>query len=96
MTHGKPHNANASAGRDLATIGSITGHKDKTLILYYGRASTESRDQTMDLLETFACKERLGLGLDTVPPDVLILGGIGKVWCRRSDSNRHEFDLARF
>ena len=84
------------AGRDLTTIGSITGHADKTLILHYGHASTESRDRAMDVLETFAGNETLGLGLDSADPNGLIYGRIERVWCRRSDSNRHEFDLARF
>ena len=38
---------------------SITGHKDKTLILHYGHASTESRDKAMDVLEQFAGKRIL-------------------------------------
>jgi integrase len=39
VTHDARHTAVTrmlQAGRDLATIGSITGHKDKTLILHYG------------------------------------------------------------
>jgi hypothetical protein len=62
-------------GRDLATIGSITGHADKTLILHYGHASTESRDKAMDVLEKFAGNETLGLGLDTFGANALIYGG---------------------
>ena len=31
-----------------------------------------------DVLENFAGKEKLGLGLDKAPSDVLILSGIGK------------------
>ncbi len=78
MTLGTAVTRMLQAGRDLATTGSITGHADKTLILHYGHASTESRDLAMDVLESFAGKEKLGLGLDIVPPDVLILSGIGK------------------
>jgi hypothetical protein len=47
------------AGRSLATIGSITGPKDKTLILHYGHASTESRDKAMDVLDECAGNECL-------------------------------------
>ena len=79
------------AGTDLATIGSITGHKDKTLILHYGHATAESRDGAIDVLDDFAGKG-IGRSLDTVPDDLLILSGIGKGWCRRSDSNRHVLD----
>lgn len=60
------------AGKDLATIGSITGHTDKTLVLRYGHASTESRDQAMDVLEKFAGNENLGLGLDKIGINGLI------------------------
>ena len=67
------------AGRDPATIGSITGHADKTLILHYGHASTESRGKGMDVLENFAGTEPLGLGLDSVGRNALIYEG-----CRRS------------
>lgn len=78
VTHDARHTAVTrmlQAGRDLATIGSITGHQDKTLILHYGHASTESRDRAMDVLEKFAGNESLGLGLDTVGKDALIYSG---------------------
>ncbi len=58
-THDARHTAVTrmlQAGKDLATIGSITGHKDKTLILHYGHATTESRDSAMDVLDNFAGK----------------------------------------
>ena len=42
------------AGVDLATIGSITGHTDKTLILRYGHATSESRGKAVSVLEKFA------------------------------------------
>lgn len=77
-THDARHTAVTrmlQAGKDLATIGSITGHTDKTLILRYGHASEESRAQAMDVLENFAGKQNLGLGLDTVPADALIYSG---------------------
>jgi integrase len=67
VTHDARHTAVTrmlQAGRDLATIGSITGHADKTLILHYGHASTESKDRAMEVLENFAGNENLGLGLD--------------------------------
>ncbi len=79
VTHDARHTAVTrmlQAGRDLATIGSITGHTDKSLILHYGHASTESRDRAMDVLEDFAGNETLGLGLDRVSKDALIYSGI--------------------
>ena len=79
VTHDARHTAVTRmlhAGRDLATIGSITGDKDKTLILHYGHASSESRDQAMDVLEAFAGNETLGLGLDTIPEDAPIYSGM--------------------
>jgi integrase len=77
VTHDARHTAVTrmlQAGRDLATIGSITGHADKTLILHYGHASTESRDKAMDVLEQFAGREHLGLGLDTMDTNGFIYG----------------------
>ncbi len=79
VTHDARHTAVTrmlQAGRDLATIGSITGHTDKSLILHYGHASTESKDQAMDVLEKFAGNETLGLGLDTISKDALIYSGM--------------------
>jgi hypothetical protein len=61
------------AGRDLAAIGSITGHTDESLILHYGHASTESKDQAMEVLEKFAGNETLGLDLVTISKDALIV-----------------------
>jgi integrase len=40
------------AGVDLSTIGSITGHTDKSLILYYGHATAELRERAGDVLES--------------------------------------------
>ncbi len=42
------------AGKDLATVGSITGHADKTLAMRYSHASRESRVALMDIAENFA------------------------------------------
>jgi integrase len=78
VTHDARHTAVTrmlQAGRDLATIGSITGHADKTLILHYGHASTESRDKAMDVLEQFAGKQNLGLDLDTVGMNGVVFEG---------------------
>ena len=50
----------------------------------------------MDALENFAGNEGLGLGLETVEEEADFSEGFEELWCRRSDSNRHEFDLARF
>jgi hypothetical protein len=49
------------------------------LTLHYGHASTESRDQAMDVLEKFAGNESLGLGLDTKINNVLFSEGMRKV-----------------
>ena len=81
VTHDARHTAVTrmlQAGRDLATIGSITGHKDKTLILHYGHASTESRDKAMDVLESFAGSE-LGLSLDSAGGNAMIYEGNRRV-----------------
>jgi integrase len=81
VTHDARHTAVTrmlQSGRDLATIGSITGHTDKTLILHYGHATTESRDKAMDVLENFAGNETLGLGLDTVRGKVPFSQGMRK------------------
>jgi len=64
------------AGRDLATIGSITGHKDKTLILHMDAPKTESRDKAMDVPEDLAGSETLGFALDTIQKDALIYSGM--------------------
>jgi integrase len=80
VTHDGRHTAVTRmlhAGTDLATIGSITGHKDKTLILHYRHATAESRDGAIDVLDDFAGKG-IGRRLDTVSDDVLIFSGIGK------------------
>jgi hypothetical protein len=66
------------------------------MILHYGHASTESRDRAMDALENFAANAALGRRLDTVVDGADFSEGFEECWCRRSDSNRHEFDLARF
>ncbi|HEX8773749.1 MAG TPA: site-specific integrase [Pyrinomonadaceae bacterium] len=39
------------AGVDLSTIGAITGHTDKSLILYYGHSTAESRARAGDVLD---------------------------------------------
>lgn len=45
------------AGIDLATIGSITGHRDQTLILYYSHATQMSRARAAEVLEEWAGKK---------------------------------------
>lgn len=82
VTHDARHTAVTrmlQAGCDLATIGSITGHHDKTLILRYGHASTESRDRAMGVLEKLGESDTLGLGLDRVGKDAVIYSGNQKV-----------------
>ncbi len=41
------------AGVDLATVGSITGHSDKTLILHYSHAARESKRKAGKVLDDF-------------------------------------------
>ena len=41
------------AGVDLATVGSITGHSDKTLILHYSHATRESKRLAGKVLDDF-------------------------------------------
>lgn len=60
-------------GQDLATIGSITGQSDRTMILHYGHASQESRDRAMTVLDDFAGTQALGLRLDSVPKKLRLL-----------------------
>ena len=77
-THDARHTAVTrmlQAGIDLATIGSITGHADRTLILHYGHASAESRSKAISVLDDFAGTEALGLGLDTKKKGRPIYGG---------------------
>ena len=78
VTHDTRHTAVTrmlQAGCDLATIGSITGHKDKTLVLRYAHASNESRDRAMVVLEKLATSESLGLGLDSVEKEAMVYSG---------------------
>jgi integrase len=42
------------AGLDLATIQSITGHSDKTMVLYYSHATPASRERAAAALEAYA------------------------------------------
>jgi integrase len=42
------------AGVDPATVGSITGHTDKSVILYYSHATADSRRKAVSVLEEFA------------------------------------------
>lgn len=69
VTHDARHTAVTQMlqkGIDLATIGSITGHGDRTMILRYGHATTESQRKAMRVLESFAGFDALGLSLETV------------------------------
>jgi integrase len=81
VTHDARHTAVTrmlQAGCDLATIGSITGHHDKTLILRYGHASEESRNKAMGVLDKLADDQALGLNLDRVGKDAMIYSGNSK------------------
>ena len=42
------------AGLDLATIQSVTGHSDKTMVLYYSHATLASRERAAAALEAYA------------------------------------------
>lgn len=57
VTHDARHTAVTrmlQAGIDLSTVGSITGHSDKHLILHYSHATRESRAKAVNVLEDFA------------------------------------------
>lgn len=41
------------AGVEMATVGSITGHSDKTLILHYLHATRESKRKAVKVLDDF-------------------------------------------
>lgn len=72
VTHDARHTAVTrmlQAGVDLATIGSITGHGDRTMILRYGHATTESQRRAMQVLENFAGFGLVGDGLETTTED---------------------------
>jgi len=73
VTHDARHTAVTrmlQGGIDLATIGSITGHTDRTMILRYGHATSESRAKAVAVLEKFAGNAGLGLRLDTETKNV--------------------------
>ena len=55
------------AGVDLATIGSITGHGDRTMILRYRHATTENQKRAMQVLENFGGFGSVEDGLETSP-----------------------------
>lgn len=64
VTHDARHTAVTrmlQAGVDLATIGSITGHADPTMILRYGHASNQSKRTALNVLERFAGLDSLDL-----------------------------------
>lgn len=72
ITHDSRHTAITrmlQAGIDLSTIGSISGHTDKTLILNYGHASARSKKEAAEVLEDFVTgtdgKSRANLRLVT-------------------------------
>ena len=72
VTHDARHTAVTrmlQAGVDLATIGSITGHGDRTMILRYGHATTESQRRAIQVLENFAGFDLVGDGLETADKD---------------------------
>lgn len=48
-------------GVDLTTIGSITGHKDRSLILWYSHATKESRQNAADVIERQAGAEAVDI-----------------------------------
>src|SRR6185369_6247813 len=69
VTHDGRHTAVTrmlQAGIDLSTISSITGQGDKTMVLRYGHATTESKNVAMESLENFAGNINLRLGSDSV------------------------------
>lgn len=76
VTHDARHTAVTrmlQEGNDLATIGSITGQGDKTMVMLYGHASSESISRAMNALENFAGIDALGDGLETGSSDAPVL-----------------------
>jgi integrase len=54
VLHDARHSATTrmlQAGVDLDTVGSITGHSDRALILYYGHATRDSKRRAAEALE---------------------------------------------
>ena len=69
VTHDTRHTAVTylmQAGHDLKTVGALTGHSDKTMVMLYSHASQESVNRAYDALESFAGTGTLGLELDTI------------------------------
>ena len=61
ITHDARHTAVTrmlQAGIDLSTIGEITGHSDKNLILHYSHATHESRKEAINVLENFVIGQK--------------------------------------
>lgn len=61
ITHDARHTAVSKmiqSGVDLSTIGEITGHSDKNLILHYSHATHESRKQAVEVLDIFVSGQK--------------------------------------
>lgn len=77
VTHDARHTAVTRMlqdGNDLATIGSITGQGDKTMVMLYGHASPASISRAMNALENYAGIQALGDDLETDVEDVAFYG----------------------
>ena len=61
VTHDSRHTVVTNllqAGVDLATVGSITGHTDQSLILYYAHSTAQSRTDAAGVLENFVHQKK--------------------------------------
>lgn len=68
VTHDMRHTAITQMlqqGHDLATIGSITGQSDKTMVMHYGHASFQSISRAMNALQDAGIIQQSGDGLET-------------------------------
>jgi len=69
VTHDTRHTAVTylmQAGHDLKTVGALTGHSDKTMVMLYSHATQQTVNRAYDALESFAGTGTLGLDLDTI------------------------------
>jgi integrase len=69
VTHDTRHTAVTylmQAGCDLKTVGALTGHSDKTMVMLYSHATKKTVNSAYDALESFAGTGTLGLDLDTI------------------------------
>jgi integrase len=69
VTHDTRHTAVTylmQAGHDLKTVGALTGHSDKTMVMLYSHATKQTVNSAYDALESFVGTGTFGLDLDSI------------------------------